>query len=178
MRWISEMATPRLWRMSERKRCFQGLPTLGNVHVSLGGEGIGLETAKLLAAKGRHLLVHGRSPTKLEALRQTPTEISDDGPIGSYAADLSDLVEVEGPVSDVKGKNSHLDVLIHHPGVYKTPQSITSKGLDVRYIVHSATSSTRLRPICSSSGYWLCCGHRKVLRQWRRSICLPLTPVH
>ena len=58
-------------------------------------DGIGLETAKLLAAQGHTLLLHGRSNAKLESAARELGQIDGVGITETYRADLSNLPEVE-----------------------------------------------------------------------------------
>ncbi|GHB59635.1 oxidoreductase [Psychrosphaera saromensis] len=100
-------------------------------------DGIGLETAKLLAADGHDLLIHGRSPEKLAAVKTLLSAIENVGRITSYVADLSDFSDVKNLVNKIKGEHSVLDVLINNAGVFKTPDTITSDGLDSRFVVNT-----------------------------------------
>ncbi len=100
-------------------------------------DGIGLETAKTLAAQGHNLIVHGRNPNKLETvvnqLRSTP----DAGQIESAVADLSDLNAVKRLAAEIIEKNSHLDVLINNAGVFKLANPFMADGQDLRFVVNT-----------------------------------------
>ncbi len=95
-------------------------------------DGIGLETAKLLAAEGHHLLLHGRNAEKL---RQAAAAIG--RAVETYLADLSSLSEVSKLAQAIKAQHARLDVLINNAGVYKTPNTQTADGLDVRFMVNT-----------------------------------------
>ncbi|TQV69742.1 SDR family NAD(P)-dependent oxidoreductase [Denitrobaculum tricleocarpae] len=95
-------------------------------------DGIGLETAKLLAAEGHKLLLHGRNPEKLARAAEAAGGDSE-----TYVADLSRLADVEALAQAIGAKHAHLDVLINNAGVYKTPNPVTPEGLDVRFLVNS-----------------------------------------
>ncbi|MEM9198170.1 MAG: SDR family NAD(P)-dependent oxidoreductase [Pseudomonadota bacterium] len=104
-------------------------------------DGIGLETAKRLAALGHHLLLHGRNSAKLEAARIAVTGIGGSGRVDTHLADLSQLSQVAQLAQDVSNslaaRSTQLDVLINNAGVYKTPQTVTADGLDVRFVVNT-----------------------------------------
>lgn len=100
-------------------------------------DGIGLATAKKLVAKGHHVLLHGRNRQKLQALSAELSELPDGGTVESYVADLSSFEDVESLAADVKAKHEHIDVLINNAGVYKTSQTMTPDGLDVRFMVNA-----------------------------------------
>lgn len=95
-------------------------------------DGIGLETAKLLANTGHQILVHGRSPAKLAAVQSTLSGSSE-----IYEADLSKFDDVEKLAAAVREKHTTLDVLINNAGVFKTPNPNTDSGLDVRFVVNT-----------------------------------------
>ena len=99
--------------------------------------GIGLETARTLAAQGHHLLVHGRSAPKVEALERSLTAVAGVSPIEGYVADLSRMADVESLAAAVSEKHGSLDVLINNAGVFKTPEPITPAGFDVRFVVNT-----------------------------------------
>ena len=102
-------------------------------------DGIGLETAKLLAAEGHTLLIHGRSESKLAKTEEALTAINGAGVIESYRADLSKIDEVEGLASAVAEKHGSLDVIINNAGVFSTPHPVTEDGFDVRFIVNTVS---------------------------------------
>lgn len=118
-------------------------------------DGIGLETAKNLVSQGQHVLLHGRNPSKLEAAKNTLTELESTGQVESYLADLSLMSEVEKLAQEITGRHDKLDVLINNAGVYKTPESITQDGLDVRFVVNTLAPfllTDRLLPLFDESG--------------------------
>ena len=91
-------------------------------------DGIGLETAKRLAADGHKVILHGRSQSKLDAaLGMVP------GSTG-VLADFSKLDEVRAMADAVEGP---IDVLINNAGVLKAPKTITESGLDIRFVVNT-----------------------------------------
>lgn len=113
-------------------------------------DGIGLLTAKTLAAQGHAILLHGRSEAKLDA---ATAEVG--GDCDRFVADLSNLAEVEELAANILAKHDHLDVLINNAGVYKTPQAQTPEGLDVRFVVNTFAPwllTQRLLPIIPQDG--------------------------
>ena len=80
-------------------------------------DGLGKRVARELAAKGTTVLLHGRSPERLEAtleeLRgQTSTE-----KVGSYVADLSSLAAVRDLSDRILSEYDRLDVLVNNAGI-------------------------------------------------------------
>ncbi|MEO0679661.1 MAG: SDR family NAD(P)-dependent oxidoreductase [Pseudomonadota bacterium] len=95
-------------------------------------DGIGLLTAKKLAAAGHAVLLHGRGEAKLAAAAEEVGTVA-----GTYAADLSDLAAVEGLAEAVRADHPRLDVLINNAGVLKAPATVLANGLDLRFVVNA-----------------------------------------
>ena len=100
-------------------------------------DGIGLETAKMLASSGHHVLLHGRNPAKLEDAEKSLSALEGGGRLESYVADLSRMTDVEMLAQDVAARNAGLDVLINNAGVFAVPETTTQDGLDVRFAVNT-----------------------------------------
>lgn len=100
-------------------------------------DGIGLEAAKALYSQGHHVLLHGRNPTKLEAAEKAISELSGDGRVESYLADLSRIADVEALGQAIAENHDQLDVVINNAGVFRTTDTYTSGGLDIRFAVNT-----------------------------------------
>jgi NADP-dependent 3-hydroxy acid dehydrogenase YdfG len=95
-------------------------------------DGIGKLTATKLAAAGHHVLVHGRSQTKVEAAAK---DIG--APVDMFVADLSDMSAIKTMAENIKEKYDTLDVLINNAGVLKTQNPILDNGHDIRFVVNT-----------------------------------------
>jgi len=100
-------------------------------------DGIGFETAKVLASEGHTLLLHGRNAEKLESTAHAISAVPGAGTVRTYRADLSDLAEVEALARAIASDFSSLDVLINNAGVFKLAQPLTNQGYDARFIVNT-----------------------------------------
>lgn len=100
-------------------------------------DGIGLETARMLAALGHHVLLHGRDPAKLAAARKELSAVPGAGPVESRLADLSRMEEVVALARAVAERHDRLDVLVNNAGVFRTARPVTNDGLDVRFAVNT-----------------------------------------
>ena len=98
-------------------------------------DGIGLETAKTLAAAGHRILLHGRSVEKLAASAETVAMRG--GEVDTFRADLSELAAVLELANSVLGRHSKLDAVVNNAGVLKTSKITTVDGLDVRFAVNT-----------------------------------------
>ena len=113
-------------------------------------DGIGLETARLLAADGHRVLLHGRNPAKLEQTAASLCELADPARIETYEADLSRMPAVEALAAAVTQRHERLDVLINNAGIFKTADPVTADGLDVRFAVNTLAPyllTQRLMPL-------------------------------
>ena len=118
-------------------------------------DGIGLETAKMLAEMGHTLLIHGRSDAKLADAKMELSRISGAGAIKTYRADLSNVRDVEMLASAICEEHPALDVLINNAGVFKIPNPLTADGFDLRFIVNTVAPyllTRRLLARMSSEG--------------------------
>ena len=100
-------------------------------------DGIGLEAAKVLYSQGHRVLLHGRNPAKLAAAERTLSELSGDGSVASYLADLSRMADVEALGRTIAETHDRLDVLINNAGIFRTNDTFTGDGLDVRFAVNT-----------------------------------------
>ncbi|MFN3199510.1 MAG: SDR family NAD(P)-dependent oxidoreductase [Bradymonadia bacterium] len=113
-------------------------------------DGIGKLTAQMLASQGHTILLHGRNPSKLDAVAQ---EI--DGQTEQYIADLSNMRDVEAMANEIVHRHDRLDVLINNAGVLKTAHTKTREGLDIRFVVNTLAPyvlTHRLLPIMPKDG--------------------------
>ena len=99
-------------------------------------DGIGLETAKMMAPLGHTLLLHGRSADNLADAAGKVSAIDGGGTVKTYQADLTDLSQVKDMAERVKNDFQSLDVLINNAGVFNMHDPITQDGYDARFIVN------------------------------------------
>ena len=99
-------------------------------------DGLGRRVARELAAKGTTVLLHGRSPERLEAtleeLRgQTSTE-----KVGSYVADLSSLAAVRDLADRILSEYDRLDVLVNNAGIIVQERKESEDGYELTFAVN------------------------------------------
>jgi NAD(P)-dependent dehydrogenase (short-subunit alcohol dehydrogenase family) len=117
-------------------------------------DGLGLAMARRLAAMGAGLLVHGRSPAKLErALGGLPAG-HDAGPHG-YLADLSSLEETRRLARDIAAEHERLDVLVNNAGIVAGERRTSRDGHELTFAVNYLSHfllTLELLPLLRSSG--------------------------
>lgn len=94
--------------------------------------GIGLETARALAAHGFHVLLHGRT---LEQASAAAAALAT-GRITPVYADLSDLAAVRQLAETVRHDHPPLDVLINNAGVWNSKLELTEEGVEKTFAVN------------------------------------------
>lgn len=100
-------------------------------------DGIGLATANTLLKLGHKVLVHGRSEDKLTHVKQQLSKSFSEEQVFTYKADLSNIDEVKALASKIKRDHKKLDALINNAGVFIVPETVTSNGFDVRFMVNT-----------------------------------------
>jgi NAD(P)-dependent dehydrogenase (short-subunit alcohol dehydrogenase family) len=99
-------------------------------------DGLGKHVASALARRGATVLLHGRSPERLEAtleelLVQTNTE-----KVGSYLADLSSLAAVRDLAERILSEYDRLDVLVNNAGIIVQERKESEDGYELTFAVN------------------------------------------
>ena len=109
--------------------------------------GLGLETARALAARGATVLMACRSLERAEAARggleqELEAEIAqsaDGSPAGALlplALDLADLTSVAAAAAQVAERWGRLDLLINNAGVMAPPRRLSAQGFELQLAVN------------------------------------------
>jgi NAD(P)-dependent dehydrogenase (short-subunit alcohol dehydrogenase family) len=106
------------------------LPDYKTILITGATDGIGLETARALKKMGHRVLLHGRNEEKLN---NVGNELESD----TFLADFSRPDQVKAMGEIVLSKYPQLDILINNAGVFKTSQTKTQGGFDIRYMVNT-----------------------------------------
>lgn len=101
-------------------------------------DGIGRQTAEELAAAGAHLILHGRSQAKLDAVIAALERIPGHGELDTVVADLSDLEQVRTLAAEVDRRLGArgLDVLLNNAGVYINQRQTGAQGHELTWTVN------------------------------------------
>jgi protochlorophyllide reductase len=95
--------------------------------------GLGLESARALAAKGAHVILAVRSEEKG---RQALDEIAAEHPLASLEIlplDLSRLASIRQAAKLVKSAHKRLDILLNNAGVMAMPYTLTEDGFELQF---------------------------------------------
>jgi NAD(P)-dependent dehydrogenase (short-subunit alcohol dehydrogenase family) len=94
---------------------------VASIFVTGSSDGIGLETARQLAAAGHRVVLHGRSQRRADhAMKSVPRAA------GAAVGDLSDITGIQDVMQSANDLGPY-DVVIHNAGVYVLPERQVSR---------------------------------------------------
>jgi NAD(P)-dependent dehydrogenase (short-subunit alcohol dehydrogenase family) len=99
-------------------------------------DGIGLEASSQLAAQGHHLVMVGRTPTKLEAAVARVRAESPDVPVESFLCDFASLADVRGLAHELLASYPRIDVLVNNGGTVHDKRTVTRDGHEATFQVN------------------------------------------
>jgi len=92
-------------------------------------DGIGKQTAVDLAARGAHVIVHGRKKDRVERVKN---EVKGSGVV----ADLGSLAHVPSLAKEVLVAHPKIDVLINNAGVFMNERIVTEDGFEATFHIN------------------------------------------
>ncbi|MCV7206623.1 short-chain dehydrogenase [Mycolicibacterium peregrinum] len=145
--------------------------------------GLGLETAKALAARGAHVVLAVRNVTKGEAAAEWISRSVPYADLELQRLDLGSLASVREAAEEIRTKHERIDLLINNAGVMTPPKETTADGFELQFgtnhLGHFALTGLlldRLLPVAgsrvvtvSSIGHRFSRGIRFEDLQWERS---------
>lgn len=99
-------------------------------------DGIGKETARQLAQRGYHVILHGRDPEKCRTARREIFGSTGNLHVDGVCCDLSNRQHVHELADEIGKKYGRLDVLIHNAGTYEKKYHPTADGLEKTFAVN------------------------------------------
>jgi NAD(P)-dependent dehydrogenase (short-subunit alcohol dehydrogenase family) len=104
-------------------------------------DGLGRGVATALAAEGATLLVHGRSPERLDAVVEEIGVETGNANLRPYRADLASLDDVRRLADEVVGQESRLEALVNNAGIGTTlpgdgERMVSADGYELRFAVN------------------------------------------
>jgi retinol dehydrogenase-12 len=98
--------------------------------------GIGLITARELAATGAKVVLVGRSAARLADAVALITQQTSDAQLDTIQADLSSQAEVCAVADTIKRRYDHIDVLINNAGAYYTTHQLSVDGIEMTWALN------------------------------------------
>ncbi|NYI07224.1 SDR family NAD(P)-dependent oxidoreductase [Allostreptomyces psammosilenae] len=121
-----------------------GTPTRdldGRVHLITGGtSGMGLATARILLARGAHVVITGRGDRRLEQAAAALEEVSDKGErLLTVRADTSRVADVDAMAERVRERHGRLDGVFANAGtaLFKPGAAVTEEEFDHTFAVNT-----------------------------------------
>jgi len=106
------------------------------VLVTGSSDGIGRETACILAERGARVILHGRDPQRLEAAAKAVDARSGSWPVAQELADLASLETVRQLGARLLDEFPRIDVLVNNAGVIMPRRVLTPEGLETTFVVN------------------------------------------
>src|ERR687891_2432794 len=106
----------------------------GRVAVVTGANtGLGLETAKALAARGASVVLAVRNLEKGKQAAATITTTSSGADVAAQRLDLSSLDSVREAAAELRAGHDRIDLLINNAGVMYTRRRTTADGFELQF---------------------------------------------
>lgn len=99
-------------------------------------DGLGKRVASALARRGATVLLHGRSPERLEATLEELRSQTGSQKVGSYLADLSSLAAVRDLADRILSEYDRLDVLVNNAGIIVQERKESEDGYELTFAVN------------------------------------------
>ena len=118
--------------------------------------GIGLEAARMLAARGAHVVLACRTRSKAEAARESILAGAASAEVSLVDLDVSSLASVAAAAADVRSRFDRLDLLVNNAGVMATPYQCTVDGFELQlatnHLGHTALTAHLLPELLATEG--------------------------
>ena len=106
----------------------------GRVAVVTGSNtGLGLETAKALAARGARVVLAVRNLEKGKEAAATITAATPGADVTLQELDLSSLASVRAAAAELRSRHDQIDLLINNAGLMYPPKSTTADGFEMQF---------------------------------------------
>ena len=110
--------------------------SIKNILVTGATDGLGLQTAKVLAALGHRVALHGRSEAKGRAALEAIRQVTPNAEVRFFKADFFSLQQVRSLAAQVQSELPRLDVLINNAGCSFFTRVQTADGYEATFAVN------------------------------------------
>ncbi len=118
--------------------------------------GLGLETAKALAAAGATVVVAARDPAKTTAAVAAIASSTPGADLDVVAVDLGSLESVREAAATILGRHERIDILVNNAGLMAIPERSTADGfemqLGVNHLGHFVLTARLLPAVLRAGG--------------------------
>ncbi len=118
-------------------------------------DGIGKQTAVILAQKGFPVLIHGRNEEKCKQTVREISSLTGAKNLDYFVCDLLSLKEVYRFSEEVKKRYGSLDILINNAGVYLKDYMLSPEGIEATFQINHLSMfylTLNLLPIIKPAG--------------------------
>lgn len=98
--------------------------------------GIGLWTARGLAERGYHVVLHGRSERKLQQAQHWLQQNVPEARLTPLLADLADAGQIKAMLNLLRNRIEALDVLVNNAGLMRPRHTLTADGEETTWAVN------------------------------------------
>jgi NAD(P)-dependent dehydrogenase (short-subunit alcohol dehydrogenase family) len=106
----------------------------GRVAVVTGGNGgLGLETVRVLAAAGAHVVMAARNLDKANDAAASLRAAQSDAAIDVVPLDLGDLRSVRDAAASLVAAHPAIDILVNNAGIMAVPEGTTADGFETQF---------------------------------------------
>jgi len=99
-------------------------------------DGLGKRVAQVLAARGATVLLHGRSPERLQSTLEELRKETGSEKARSYLADLSSLAAMRDLAERILSEHDRLDVLVNNAGIIARGRKESEDGHELTFAVN------------------------------------------
>ncbi|KAK1409844.1 hypothetical protein QVD17_36373 [Tagetes erecta] len=103
------------------------------VIITGGASGIGLETTRVLAMRGAHVIIAARNTKAANEAKHVILDTNKNAKIDVYELDLSSLKSVKAFADSFKDLNLPLNILINNAGVMFCPYQLSQDGIEMQF---------------------------------------------
>ncbi|KAM0856628.1 hypothetical protein ACQ4PT_049021 [Festuca glaucescens] len=112
----------------------QGLSAAGLTAIVTGASsGIGAETARVLAARGAHVVMAARNIAAADSVRQAVLADTPAATLDVMELDLSSMASVRKFAADFNAKGLPLNILVNNAGVLATSFTLSKDGIEMQF---------------------------------------------
>ncbi|KAK1614977.1 hypothetical protein QYE76_020494 [Lolium multiflorum] len=112
----------------------EGLSAAGLTAIVTGASsGIGAETARVLAARGAHVVMAARNIAAADSVRQAVLAATPAATLDVMELDLSSMASVRKFAADFNAKGLPLNILVNNAGVLATSFTLSKDGIEMQF---------------------------------------------